>query len=67
MKIPSLLKNRYLWIKEHTAKEDSRGFALEILAEDRIGLLADVSTAAEGRHIGSRTAPQEGCHPALRE
>ena len=46
MDIPDILKQRYLWIKEHTAREDSRGFALEILAEDRIGLLADISSAA---------------------
>ena len=46
MQIPDILKDRYLWIKEHTAQEDSHGFALELLAEDRIGLFADVSAAA---------------------
>ena len=43
---PEVLKKRYIWIKEHSAKEISPGFALEIIAEDRIGLMADIAIKA---------------------
>ncbi len=43
---PDVLKKRYIWIKEHSAKEISPGFALEIIAEDRIGLMADIAFKA---------------------
>ena len=42
-KIPERLKTRYTWIKEHSAETPGSGFALEILAQDRIGLMADIS------------------------
>ena len=41
--IPPKLKKRYRWLKEHSALEVSTGFVLEIRAEDRIGLIADIT------------------------
>ena len=43
MEIPEILKNRYLWTKQHAANQETPGFAMEILAQDRIGLMADIS------------------------
>lgn len=44
-RLPEVLERRYLWTKQHSALEEAHGFALEIMAEDRIGLIADISTA----------------------
>lgn len=41
--LPPALENRYRWIKQHSAAEESLGFALEITAADRIGLIADIT------------------------
>ncbi|HUX20111.1 MAG TPA: DUF5612 domain-containing protein [Spirochaetia bacterium] len=41
--LPEALENRYRWIKQHSALEESFGFAIEIIAEDRIGLIADIT------------------------
>jgi energy-converting hydrogenase B subunit Q len=43
LNIPETLKNRYLKLKEHSALEESPGFAADIIAEDRIGLMADIA------------------------
>ncbi len=45
MEFPAALEKRYLWAKQHSAVEDGQGFALEIIADDRIGLIADISKA----------------------
>ncbi len=42
---PSALEERYRWIKQHSALEESFGFAVEIIAEDRIGLIADIAAS----------------------
>jgi energy-converting hydrogenase B subunit Q len=42
--VPDKLKKRYTWMKQHSAREESEGVLLEILAEDRIGLLADITS-----------------------
>ena len=42
--IPERLKQRYMWIKQHSASEEAPGFALEIFAYDRVGLMADISS-----------------------
>lgn len=50
-RLPEALERRYLWTKQHSAQEETRGFALEIMAEDRIGLIADITatvSAADG-------------------
>lgn len=41
--IPELLISRYLWVKQHSALDAVAGDAFEILAEDRTGLLADIT------------------------
>jgi energy-converting hydrogenase B subunit Q len=41
--LPEALETRYRWIKQHSALEESMGFAIEIIAEDRIGLIADIT------------------------
>ncbi|NOY10210.1 MAG: hypothetical protein GXP33_15360 [Spirochaetes bacterium] len=40
---PEKLKGRYRWIKKHSASDETGGFAIELTAEDRRGLIADVS------------------------
>lgn len=50
-RLPDLLARRYQWTKQHSASEERQGFAVEIIAEDRIGLIADITaavSAAEG-------------------
>lgn len=42
--IPEILRRRYEWIKQHSAKESSAGLALEILSSDRIGLISDIAS-----------------------
>ncbi len=42
-RIPKALREHYLWIKQHSAKEEITGFALEIISSDRIGLLSDIT------------------------
>jgi len=41
--IPVKLKERYLWIKKHSASDEKAGFAVELTAADRMGLIADIS------------------------
>jgi len=41
--IPPALDTRYRWIKQHSAVEDVDRLALEIIAKDRIGLIADIA------------------------
>ncbi|MCD6120502.1 MAG: DUF5612 domain-containing protein [Spirochaetales bacterium] len=41
--IPAKLKERYLWIKKHSASDEQTGFAVELAAADRKGLIADIS------------------------
>ncbi len=43
-KLPEKLKNRYLWIKNHSASSETGGFAIEIRASDRKGLIADIAS-----------------------
>jgi len=43
--LPKALERRYHWVKQHSAAEETAGTALEITAEDRIGLIADISAA----------------------
>lgn len=38
-----MLRKRYEWIKQHSAKESSTGIALELISEDRIGLISDIA------------------------
>ncbi len=52
--IPPNLLERYAWTKQHSALEESKGFMLEILAEDRLGLLADI-TSIISSHQGNLT------------
>lgn len=42
--IPDILRRRYEWIKQHSAKESSTGIALEIRSADRIGLISDIAS-----------------------
>jgi len=46
IEIPDALRDRYNYIKKHSAKEVIPGVSLEITAEDRIGLLSDITSAA---------------------
>jgi energy-converting hydrogenase B subunit Q len=41
--MPEILRERYSWMKAHTAEEEASGYAIEVLARDRLGLLADIS------------------------
>ena len=41
--VPEKLKNRYTWFKQHSAVEESPGFALEIISEDKPGLLSELT------------------------
>lgn len=41
--IPDKLRERYTWLKEHAAKERIPGLAMEILSNDRLGLISDIS------------------------
>ncbi len=50
--VPEKLKKRYTWFKQHSALEKTPGFALEIISDDRPGLIADM-TAAIHRHEGN--------------
>jgi energy-converting hydrogenase B subunit Q len=50
-RIPEKLKDHYLWLKQHTADQVYPGFAIEIQARDRIGLIADIT-----RYISSMKA-----------
>ncbi len=43
--IPDILRRRYLWMKRHAASEVRPGTAVEIFAEDRIGLISDITAA----------------------
>jgi len=43
MEIPDILKKRYDWIKQHTASDEAPGIVYELIAEDRIGLIADIT------------------------
>lgn len=48
--LPQALETRYRWIKQHSAVEEIARLALEIVARDRIGLIADVARiVVEGR------------------
>lgn len=49
MNIPEILKNRYLWMKNHSAQGEAGGFAMEIIAADRIGLMADITALVSSR------------------
>lgn len=51
--IPDVLKQRYQWTKQHSAAEEGEGVLLEILAEDRVGLLADITAilSAHNRNL----------------
>jgi energy-converting hydrogenase B subunit Q len=75
--LPDLLANRYSWMKQHSALEITENFAVEVLAEDRIGLAADITkiiSATGGNvifiqswieHNGySRTMIQVECGPS---
>ena len=42
--IPEKLRERYGWIKTHSALEETAGFFLEIRATDRVGLVADITS-----------------------
>ncbi len=42
---PRRLRERYQWIKQHAAPDDHPGFGLEIIAEDRRALIADITAA----------------------
>lgn len=42
-KTPSILTQRYKWMKHHSASEEYPGLALEISAADRVGLIADIT------------------------
>lgn len=42
--IPDILRKRYEWVKQHSAKESSIGIALEINSKDRIGLISDIAS-----------------------
>ncbi len=42
--IPAKLRERYTRLKAHSAAEESASFALEILADDRVGLIADITS-----------------------
>ena len=42
--VPDKLIERYNWLKRFPALQESTGFILEILAEDRKGLLADITS-----------------------
>ncbi len=41
--IPEKLEKRYSWFKQHSAVEETPGFALEIISEDKPGLLAEIT------------------------
>ncbi len=41
--IPDKLAQRYIWIKNHSASDESKGLAIEIKANDRKGLIADIA------------------------
>lgn len=41
--IPDLLRKRYTWLKQHSARDETPGVAMEIMAEDRVGLMADIA------------------------
>ena len=43
VQIPDILRRRYEWIKQHSAKESTAGIALEIRSSDRIGLISDIA------------------------
>ena len=47
--IPEKLKQRYIWTKQHSARLEKPGIALEIFAHDRVGLMADIAAAASKR------------------
>lgn len=44
MNIPDNLRKHYNWIKQHSASDESPGIVFELTAEDRIGLIADVTS-----------------------
>lgn len=48
--LPPVLEQRYRWIKQHSADDTSFGFAIEVMAEDRIGLIADIAAAVSTAH-----------------
>ena len=41
--VPEKLKNRYTWFKQHSALEKTPGFALEIISDDKPGLISEMS------------------------
>ncbi len=41
--IPDKLAQRYIWIKNHSASDEGKGLAIEIKANDRKGLIADIA------------------------
>lgn len=43
--IPDALDRRYRWVKQHSALDENLGYAIEVIAEDRIGLIADITKA----------------------
>lgn len=45
--LPEKLRERYLRTKTHAAKDGLDGFALEIMAEDRVGLIADITSVTK--------------------
>lgn len=50
--IPEKLKTRYTWFKQHSADEKTPGFALEIISNDRSGLISDISATIH-KHEGN--------------
>lgn len=48
--LPDALERRYQWIKQHSALEESYGFGVEIIADDRIGLIADITSVVSSAH-----------------
>jgi energy-converting hydrogenase B subunit Q len=46
--MPEMLRDRYAWMKSHSALEETSGFLLEIKSRDRIGLIADITRELSG-------------------
>ncbi|MCF7928489.1 MAG: DUF5612 domain-containing protein [Spirochaetales bacterium] len=40
--LPKVLRERYVWTKQHSARDEAAGIALEITADDRLRLVADI-------------------------
>ena len=50
--IPEKLKTRYTWFKQHSALENTPGFALEIISDDKPGLIHEISAVIH-KHEGN--------------